>query len=115
VAPGNWEEWSSSRRWLPRRCDADTNRMAVQPTCSIEITDEHYMWIARVHDVQPGLWVKEGFDQLLINRRSGVANFRQYGGTYKNSGENSHRDTVLVGRCSPAEDPASQPPPAQLF
>lgn len=118
VSPGSWQIFRDATwAWADLSCDADSNRFGRPPTCQVQITDEAYSWTLRVEHVEPGVWVKSGFDQIVIDRRTGTANYKEYGGTSYLDPEipDSHRDTVMVGRCAPASDPALQARPAPLL
>lgn len=103
--------------WKPLPCDADTHRMSQQPVCTVETTDSHYSRRADVQHVQPGVWVKDGFDLIVIDRNSGVGNYVEWGGTsyYDPALRDSIRDSRLVGQCGPVADPAASERPGPRF
>lgn len=118
VAPGSWQVFRDAAwAWADMPCDEDSNRFGRPPVCEVQITDGAYSWTLRVEHIEPGVWVKSGFDQIAIDRRTGVANYKEYGGTSYFDPEipDSLRDSVMVGRCQPAADPALQARPAPLL
>ena len=109
-----WRQADGS--WSDMPCSTD-NRFFEQPVCEVEITGDLYAWTATWDYQEPGVVIMRGFDQVVIDRRTGEGVYKEYGGThYVGTGETSgYRDSATPGKCRPIEDPALRPRPAPVL